>query len=48
MPNYVGMPIIFDKDDPTYANDLSFMTDEDWAELAKAWNEQLKRMQNKS
>jgi hypothetical protein len=29
--NPVGMPIKFSKDDPKFANDLSHMTDEDWA-----------------
>lgn len=25
------MPVVFHKDDPKFASDLSFMTEEDWA-----------------
>jgi len=27
----IGMPVVFHKDDPKFASDLSFMTEEDWA-----------------
>ena len=28
--NHIGLPIKYDKNDPKFSNDLSFMSEEDW------------------
>lgn len=40
--NYVGLPIVYSKDNPIFANDLSFMTEADWAH--RRWHMELDKI----
>ena len=41
--NHIGLSVKYHADDPLYANDLSFMTDDDWKKLKESQEEKYKK-----